>query len=84
MVVPFIVVILFQIIPFYFYFPETKGMSNTVIANMFKIDKPWKSAIGLKKTQLNNSISSLGNSKSTLNGSCNVETLSIKTISSEI
>ena len=84
MVVPFIVVILLQIIPFYFYFPETKGMSNTVIANMFQIDTPWKSAIGLKKTQLNNSTSSLGNSKSTLHSSCNVETLSIKTISSEI
>ena len=53
MVVPFIVVVIIRIVPFYFYFPETKGQSNLVISNMFQVDNPWRKAIGLKRGQHN-------------------------------
>ena len=80
MCVPFIIVIIFQIVPFYFYFPETKGMSNTKIASMFQVEKPWKTAIGLKKP---NATESFCRFKNNNNPSQNqtIETVSIKTIS---
>ena len=51
MVVPFILVIICQVIPFYFYFPETKGISNSEIARMFQVDNPWRKAIGVKRPE---------------------------------
>ena len=81
MCVPFIIVILCQIVPFYLYFPETKGMPNSVISSMFQIDKPWRHAIGLRRTELNTSTLLFNNSKQSLHNS-SIEILSIKTISS--
>ena len=53
MVVPFIVVIVFQVVPFYFYFPETKGQPTSVISNRFQIKYPWRTPIGLQKINQN-------------------------------
>ena len=52
MFAPFIICIVCQLIPFYFYFPETKGISNSVISDMFQIENPWKTAIGLQKKDI--------------------------------
>ena len=84
MVVPFIVVIVCQIVPFYFYFPETKGMSNSKIASLFQIENPWRHAIGLTNSSQSFDIShesSLNDEKEESPRS-SVETLSISTISS--
>ena len=87
MVVPFIMVIICQIIPFYFYFPETKGMSNSKVASLFQIENPWRHAIGLKKPShtydtSDGESSNIG--KEDLHCNRSIETLSISTISSEI
>ena len=86
MVVPFIVVIVCQIVPFYFYFPETKGMSNSKVASLFQIDNPWRHAIGLKKPSQTYDTSDGDSSNKEKDDSHNnsIETLSISTISSEI
>ena len=86
MVVPFIVVIVCQIVPFYIYFPETKGMSNSKIASLFQIENPWRHAIGLKNPSQSYDTAeenSINNGKEDSHCS-SVETLSISTISSDI
>ena len=84
MVVPFIVVIVCQIVPFYFYFPETKGMSNSKIASLFQIENPWRHAIGLTNSSQSFDISheSSANDEKEESPRSSVETLSISTISS--
>ena len=86
MVVPFIVVIVCQIVPFYFYFPETKGMSNSKVASLFQFDNPWRHAIGLKKPSQTYDTSDGDSSNKEKDDSHrnSIETLSISTISSEI
>ena len=83
MVVPFIIVILFQVVPFYFYFPETKGKSNSVIASMFQVDQPWRTAIGLNTSKTNYSSNQVNYNKDSLHNS-SIETLSMKTVYTEV
>jgi hypothetical protein len=82
MLVPFIIVIVFQIVPFYIYFPETKGMSNTKIASMFQVEKPWRTAIGLKRLNATECLCPCKNNNN-LPHNQNIETVSIKTISTD-
>ena len=86
MFVPFVVCIVCQLIPFYFYFPETKGISNSVISNMFQIENAWKTAIGLQtkdKKATSNEFSQHTASNVGLHENSNVCTLSIKSVNTE-
>ena len=83
MLFPFIIVIVCQIVPFFFYFPETKGMPNSRIASMFQVENPWTRAIGLKPPpQPNESFCQFTHSKNSLN-TVSIENLSVRTVSTE-